>query len=147
MRYGNGRTNIPHSYLCRQRIVGEIRGTEAGRRRLDEHDRRTNQQIAQQIEQQQEGPQFDAPVAQGGIVRDGRAEASSSVVLFPFFDLPRRSEPMMATAESDHLYDRSARVPVPEEFDHDSASYPPREARELQPDFARRLRPARSEHI
>ena len=71
MRYGSGRTNIPHSDLCRQRIAGEFRGTEAGRRRLDEHYRCTNQEIAQQIEQQEVGPQLDDPVAQGEIVRDG----------------------------------------------------------------------------
>ena len=38
MRYGAGRTNIPHSDLCRQHIAGELRGTEVGRRRLEEHD-------------------------------------------------------------------------------------------------------------
>ena len=125
IRHGAGRTDIPHSDLCRQRIAGELRGTEVGRRRLEEHDRRTNQQIAQQIEQQQEGPQLDAPVAQGEIVRDGRAEASSSVAPPPFSDLPRRSEPTTVIAAGDHLHDRSAREPVPEQLDHDVASIPP----------------------
>ena len=73
MVYGGGRTNIPHSDLCRRRIAAELRGSEAGRRRLDEHDRRTNHQIAKQIQQQQEIPQLDAPVAQAEIMRDGRA--------------------------------------------------------------------------
>ena len=59
MRYGAGRTNIPHSYLCRQRIAAELCGSDAGRRRLAEHDRRTNQQIAEQIQQQHEVPQMD----------------------------------------------------------------------------------------
>ena len=78
MRYGAGRTSIPHSDLCRQRIAAELRGSEAGRRRLDEHERRTNHQLAEQIQQQQEIPQMDALVAQGLIMRDGRAEASQS---------------------------------------------------------------------
>ena len=77
MRYGAGRTNIPHSDICRQRIAAELRGSEAGRRRLDEHKRRTSHQIAEQIHQQ-EIPQMDAPVAQGEIMRDGRAEASQA---------------------------------------------------------------------
>ena len=88
MRYGAGRTNIPHSDLCRQRIAAELRGSEVGRRRLAEHDRRTNQQIAGQIQQQHEVPQMDAPVAQGEIVRDGRAEASKSVVPSHFLIVP-----------------------------------------------------------
>ena len=125
MRYGNGRTNIPHSDLCRQRIAGYFLGTEVGRRRLEEHGRRTSQQIAQQIEQQQEAPQLDVLVAQGEIVRDGRAEASSSVVPSPFSDLSRRSEPMAVTAADDHLHDRSAQDSVPEQLDHDVVSISP----------------------
>ena len=65
MRYGNGRTIITHSDLCMQRIAEELCGTEVGRHRLDEHDRRTNEQIAQQIEQQQKGPQLDASCRPG----------------------------------------------------------------------------------
>ena len=46
MKYGPGRTNMPHSDPCRTRIAEALRGTEAGRRRLDESEKRTNQQIA-----------------------------------------------------------------------------------------------------
>ena len=65
MRHGAGRTNIQHSDLCRQLIAAELRGSEVGRRRLDEHVCRKNHQIAEQIQQQQEIPHLDVPVAQG----------------------------------------------------------------------------------
>ena len=123
MRYGAGRTNIPHSDFCRQRIAAELRGSEAGRRRLAEHDRSTKQQIAEQIQQQHEIPQMDAPVALGEIVRDGRAEASSSVVPSPCSDLPKRSEPATVTAAGSHLRDRSVPEPEPvaEHYDQEEA--------------------------
>ena len=63
MRYGAGRTNIPHSDLCRQRIAAELGGSDAGRRRFDDHERRMNHQINVQIQQQKDIPQMDAPAA------------------------------------------------------------------------------------
>ena len=58
-------------------------------------------------------------------MRDGRAEASSSVVPPPFSFSPRRSEPTTVTAAGDYLHDRSVREPVPEQLDHDVGSVPP----------------------
>ena len=43
LKYGSGRTNIPCSDQCRTRIAEALQGTEAGRRRLDEFEMRTNQ--------------------------------------------------------------------------------------------------------
>ena len=36
MRYGKGRTTVPHSELCRQRIMTELAKTDAGQQRIAE---------------------------------------------------------------------------------------------------------------
>ena len=46
MKYGPGRTNMPHSDQCRPRIAEVLQGTEVGRRRLAAFEARTSQQIA-----------------------------------------------------------------------------------------------------
>ena len=78
MKYGPGRINMPHSDQCRVRITEALRGTDAGRRRLEEFERRTNQQIAIEIQRDESKVRMDAPVAKGEIVGDGQAAASSA---------------------------------------------------------------------
>ena len=41
-----GRTTDPHSDACRQRYAAALRGTDAGRRRLEQFEKLTGQKIA-----------------------------------------------------------------------------------------------------
>ena len=67
-----------------------MRGTDAGRRGLDQFEKRTNQKIAREIPHQ-DNTKVDAPVAQGKIAGDGHAAACSSVV--PLHSLTCRGKP------------------------------------------------------
>ena len=78
MQYGLGRTNMPYSDQCRTRIAEALRGTEVGQKRLDSFEKRTNQQIAIEIQCDENQLRMDAPDAQGEIVGDGQAAASSA---------------------------------------------------------------------
>ena len=69
---------MPHREQCRTRIAEALRGTEAGRMRLDEFEKRTNQQIAIEIQRDEDKLRMDAPDAQGEIVGDGQAATSSA---------------------------------------------------------------------
>ena len=79
---------MPHSDQCRVRIAEGLRGTDAGRRRLEEFERRTNQQIAIEIQREENKVRMDAPVVQGEIVGDGQAVASSAPVPLHFLIYP-----------------------------------------------------------
>ena len=57
---------MPHSDQCRVRIAEALRGTDTGRRRLKEFERRTNQQITIDIQRDENKVRMDAPAAQGG---------------------------------------------------------------------------------
>ena len=69
MKDGPGRTTDPHSDACGRRIAEALRGTDAGRRRIDEFEKRTNQEIAPGIQRNQDNTTLGAPVAQGEIGR------------------------------------------------------------------------------
>ncbi len=101
LQYGPGRTNTPHSEACRARIAEALRGTEAGRKRLAAFETRTNQQLATEVQRSVE-LQMDAPVAQGEIVHDGQAAASSAEAPPQFPDLPSHAEPSTVTAAGNH---------------------------------------------
>ena len=102
MKYGPGRTNMPHSDQCRRRIAEVLRGTEVRRKRLDACETRTNQQIAIEIQRDENKLRMDAPDAQGEIVGDGQAVASSAVAPPQFSDLPSHAEPSTVTAAGNH---------------------------------------------
>ena len=55
-----------------------MRGIEVGRKRLDAFEARTNQQIAIEIQRDENKLRMDAPDAQGEIVGDGQAAVSSA---------------------------------------------------------------------
>ena len=59
-------------------IADALRGKDAGRRRLDEFERRRNQQIAIETQRDENKVRMDGPAAQGEIVGDGQAVASSA---------------------------------------------------------------------
>ena len=69
---------MPHSDQCRVRIAEALQGTDAGRSRLEEFERRSNQQIAIEIQRDENKVRMDAPAAQGEIVGDGHTAASSA---------------------------------------------------------------------
>ena len=100
--YALGQTNTPHRQQCRTRIAAALRRTEVGRRRLDEFEKRTNQQIAIEIQRDQNKLRMDAPDAQGKIVSDGKAAASSAAARPQFSDLQSHAEPSTVTAAGNH---------------------------------------------
>ena len=102
MKYGPGRTNMPHSDQCRQRIAEALRGTEVGQKRLAAFETRTNQQIAIEIQRDENKLRMDAPDAQGETVGDGQAAASSAAAPPQFSDLPSHAEPSTVTAAGNH---------------------------------------------
>ena len=68
MKYGPGRTDMPHSDQCRTTIAEALQGTEVGRKRLAAFEARTNQQIAIEIQTNQRSAtelKMDAPDARG----------------------------------------------------------------------------------
>ena len=77
LKYGNGRSNLPHSDACRQRIMEKLNETPDGRRRIAEFEMKTDRYTSEQIEKQENepNPETDA-AAQGGIAGgDGRQQA------------------------------------------------------------------------
>ena len=104
VKHGPNKTQIPHTEACRDRIMAKLRETEAGQRRIAEHEARTNQQMAEQHQQRQEGEvtEMNAPAAQGEIVHDGRAGASSRPAPPPFSELPKKLKPQTVTATGHH---------------------------------------------
>ena len=50
IRYGRARPGGKHSAQCRARIIDAIRGSDAGRERVDEHEARVDRAIAERIE-------------------------------------------------------------------------------------------------
>ena len=109
MKYGPGRTNMPHSDQFRVRIAEALRGTDAGRRRLEEFERRTNQKVANEIQRDENMVRMDAPAALGEMVGDGQAAASSAPAPSPFSDLPSHAEPRTVTAAGSHHRPRGSR--------------------------------------
>ena len=100
---------MPHSDQCRVRNVEAVRGTDASRRRLEEFERRTNQQIASGIQRYENKVRMHAPAVQGEIVDDGQAAASSAPSPPPFSDLPSHAEPKTITPAGDHHRPRGSR--------------------------------------
>ena len=97
---------MPHSGAI---IAEALRGTDAGRRRLEEFERRTNQQIAIEIQRDENKLRMDASAAQGEIVGDGQAAASSAAASPPFSDLPSFAEHKTVAAAGTHHRPRGSR--------------------------------------
>ena len=86
-----------------------LRVTDAGRRRLEEFEKRTNQQTAIEIQRDENHLSMDAPTAQREIVGDGQAAASSAAAPPPFSDLPSHAEPKTVSAAGNHHRPRGSR--------------------------------------
>ena len=65
MKYGKGRTTVPHSERCRQHIMAELAKTEAGQRRIEDATVRLDRALGEMGEQI---PRKEPPAAQGEVV-------------------------------------------------------------------------------
>ena len=94
--------HMPHSDQCRTRIAQTLQSTDKSKKRLPAFETRTNQQIAIEIQRSATDLKMDAPDAQGEIVPDGQAAASSAEPPPQFGDLPAHAEPSTVTAAGNH---------------------------------------------
>ena len=104
MKYGKGRTTLPHSERCRQRIMEELAKTDEGQRRIAEAGARLDRALVDMGEAifREEQPAAQGEIAASSSVRaqvDSESarnpfsvdEPSESVIPDPVVEMPRES--------------------------------------------------------
>ena len=104
MKYGAGRTTVPHSERCRQRIMEEMAKSDVGQQRISEATERLDRAVAD-VGQQYRADIQQQPAAQGetgGSSVRAQVDVDSSANPFKISDVPIvADEPVVCDERAD----------------------------------------------